>query len=297
MFYPMPELSIVIVNYNTRSKLKACLQSILDERGVMDVEIIVVDNGSQDGSIAMLQAFAPAVRLIQPGHNTWFSGGNNIGVRAATSNYILLLNPDTIVPPFMLQTMLRYLIQQRDVGAVTCRQQHPDGTRLNTCSRLPAYLDLLLDDTLLGVLFPQWRNKRRRWRWYMDWHRDSTQAVEVAPGSCIMARSDLLLSFQIFDDRLKLYFTDDDLCKSILDCGYQIHFLADVTLLHYEKSGIQGMKRTARQIYFADMLTYCRKQYGLWRTLFLQLFLAPTQWAMDFKYYLFQKPHIGAGVR
>src|SRR5215204_3799298 len=123
----MSDLSIVIVNYNTRDKLRDCLHSIQQHRGNFDLETIVVDNGSSDGSTVMLRTdFADTVHLIEPGRNTWFSGGNNIGVEAAASEIVLLLNPDTLLQAGLLQTMLAYLVAHESVGAVTCRQQHPD---------------------------------------------------------------------------------------------------------------------------------------------------------------------------
>jgi GT2 family glycosyltransferase len=282
----MPDLSIVIVNYNTCAKLRDCLHSIQAHRGVFDVETIVVDNNSTDGSSDMLRTeFADSVRLIEPGRNTWFSGGNNIGVQVATSEIVLLLNPDTILQAGLLERMHSYLIAHEAVGAVTCRQQHPDGTWLNTCSMQPQYLDLLLGYTGLGVIFKSVRDKRRRQMWYEGWQRDTDKTIEVAPGSCIMSYRDLLLSFGVFDEAFKLYFTDDDLCRSILACDKEIHFLADVVLLHYEKSGIQGMKDRARAIYFDDMLAFSCKHFGFWRTLFLRLLHIPTRMAMDVKNY------------
>ncbi|MDQ7024944.1 MAG: glycosyltransferase family 2 protein [Anaerolineae bacterium] len=280
----MPDLSIVIVNYNTRDKLRDCLHSLIQHRGKFDLDIIVVDNDSTDGSVAMIhETFADEVRLIEPNYNTWFSGGNNRGVRAATSDIVLLLNADTLIQSDTLQVMYDYLIAQDAVAAVTCRQRHPDGEWLQTCSMQPQYLDLLLGYTGLGIVFRSLRDKRRLRMWYDGWQRDSNQSVEVAPGSCIMTHRDLLLSFGIFDETLKLYFTDDDLCRSILNSGQEIHFLADTILLHYEKSSIQGMTSRARQIYFDDMLVFCRKHYGLWRTLLLTVLHVPTRIAMTIK--------------
>ena len=94
-----PVLSIVIVNYNTRDFLRGCLSSIAAHSGELEVEVIVVDNASKDGSAAMLRAEFPLVRLVEPGVNTWFTGGNNLGVRQAEGEYILLLNSDTLVIP------------------------------------------------------------------------------------------------------------------------------------------------------------------------------------------------------
>lgn len=278
----MPDLSVVIVNYNTRDFLRACLEALLRERGTLSLEIIVVDNDSRDGSAEMLrEQFSDTVRLIEPGRNTWFSGGNNIGVQAATAATVLLLNADTLVQANTLQTMYAYLHAHDHVGAVTCQQRFPDTKAvIRTCSQQAAYADLLLGYTFLGVLLAGWRDERRKQMWYDTWGRETTRAIGVAPGSCIMAARDLLCSFGIFDEALKLYFTDDDLCRDILATGQAIHFVAEATLLHHEHASTKQVQRLASQIYFDDLLVFCRKHYGQARASLLRLLMLPTRWGM-----------------
>ncbi|MEO1289847.1 MAG: glycosyltransferase, partial [Chloroflexota bacterium] len=165
----MPDLSIVIVNYNTCDKLRACLESILAHRDTLDLEIIVVDNSSQDGSPDMVREYAPDVILIAPEHNTWFTGGNNIGVNASAGDFVWILNPDTIVQASTMQTMLAYLKEHPDVGGLTSLMQFPDGSPQPTCSMTPRYLDLLLGYTFIGVIFSGWRDKRRATMFYQNW--------------------------------------------------------------------------------------------------------------------------------
>ena len=277
----MPVLSIVIVNYNTVDQLRDCLESILRERGDLDLETLVVDNGSVDGSAAMVRSYAPEITLIDPGRNTWFSGGNNLGIHAAQGDYVLILNPDTIIQPDALQTMLAYLQAHETVGAITCRMEFPSGGVQATCSMRPRYLDLLLGYTFIGVLLSGWRDRRRRRMWYAEWERDSTKAVEVIPGSNILAPRELLLATGAFDEQFRLYFVEDDLCQRIRDTGAEIHFIADALILHHEHASVQQVQRLASRIYFDDLLVYCRKYYGAGRALLLQWLMQPTRLAMD----------------
>lgn len=278
----MPDISVVIVNYNTRDKLKACLESLLQERGTLSLELIVVDNGSKDGSQAMLREdFADTVTLIEPERNTWFTGGNNIGVRHATGEYAYILNADTIIQPNMLQTLHAYLQSHTQVGAVTCRMEFPDRTLQPTCSRVPVYLDLLLGYTFLGAVFFFWRNARRRAMWYEGWGRDSTRSVEVIPDSNLLAPRALLLEIGIYDEAMKLYFTEDDICRRILATGKQIHFVGGALLLHYEHSSTEQVQRLATQIYFDDLIAYSRKYYGAVLTAILLALVVPTRAMMD----------------
>lgn len=277
-----PDLSVVIVNYNTRDYLRHCLASIEAQRGDLPVEVIVVDNASQDGSAAMVRAEFPRVVLVEPGVNTWFTDGNNLGVDQAQGDYVLLLNADTLVQPTMLPTMVAYLRAHPGVGALTCQQRSFDGGEiLRICSRAPAYLDLLLGYTFLGAIFAPWRNRRRARMWYADWERDTTRAVEVIPGSCILAPRDLLLKLGTFDARFRLYFPEDDLCRRILQAGYEVHFLADALLLHEEHASTRQAQRLASRVYFDDLIAFARKWHGAPAALLLWLLVIPTRFAMD----------------
>jgi GT2 family glycosyltransferase len=276
-----PDLSIVIVSYNTCEPLRRCLTSIQEQRGALEVEVIVVDNGSKDGSADMVRAHFPAVKLIEPGYNTWFTGGNNRGIQAASGEYVLILNPDTIIQPEMLPTMVSYLRDHPNVGAITCQMQFPDGRRQFTCSRAPRYPDLLLGYTFLGVPLAFWRNRRRQTMWYEGWQRDSTRAVEVIPDSCLMISLQQWHNLGGYDERLKLYFTEDDLCKRILASGCEIHFVAEAVLLHEEHASTSQVQRLASQVYFDDLLYFTRKYYGALAAWLLQALVAPTRHAMD----------------
>lgn len=271
----MPDLSVVIVNYNTRDKLRDCLESLLSLADNIALEIIVVDNNSSDGSSAMVKQYDTVI-LLEQGENQWFAGGNNIGIHHATSDIVCFLNPDTVVPDNTLAIMLTYLRNTANVGAVTCKQIHPDGDVLPICSRERQFMDMLLDYTFLGLLFNRWKHSQHDYNFYSDWQRDTLREVEVAPGSCLMAFREDLLSFGVFDERLRLYFNDDDLCHNIRALGKTIHYLPDAQITHYEKSSVQTQSKLARQMYFEGLLTYSQKHFGILKTAILKLLLIPT---------------------
>lgn len=277
----MTELSIVIVTYNTKEPLRRCLQSINVQRADLDLEVIVVDNYGKDGTGDMVRDEMPSATFIDPGKNTWFTGGNNLGVSKAIGDYVLILNPDTVIQPGTLQHMLASLRDNPNVGALTCRMVGLDGSLQYTCSRVPRYVDLLLGYTFLGVLLSGWRERRRAAMWYRGWERDSDKPVEVIPDSNMMSPRDLLNRIDTFDESLKLYFTEDDICKRILDAGYEVHFTAGATLLHEEHASTRLVQRTASQVYFDDLIVFCRKWYGGVAAAFLQALVIPTRAAMD----------------
>ncbi len=274
------KLSTVIVNYNTRDKLARALESLLVAGGVAQHEIIVVDNASADGSAAMVRERFPSVRLIEPGVNRWFSGGNNLGIYAAQGEYVHILNPDTVVLPGALPAMIAALDADGSLGAVTSRMTFEDGTLQRNCSRAVTYADLLLGYTFLGALLPGWRDRRRARMWYAEWDRESDRDVEIAPGSNILARRDVLLAIGGFDERLRLYFTEDDLCVRIAAAGRALRYIAGATIIHDEHASTIPIQRLATRIYFDDLITYTRLHFGAGRARLLAALVRPTRAAM-----------------
>jgi hypothetical protein len=261
-------LSIVIVNYNTRADLSVCLESLRS----VDAEIIVIDNASSDGSADMTRTDFPAVRLIEPGRNTWFCGGNNLGIQAATRDYALLLNPDTSVPPGTLESMLAFMTAQPSYAGATVQLRYPDESLQRTCSRLSTYPYLLLNHTPLGFALRGWRDRLNARHWYAEWARDCDFDVEVLPGSCLlMRRADLRL-----DDDLRLYFPEDDLGRRF--AGAKFRYLADVHIIHREKAATKSWLAT--KIYFRDLLIYTRKHHGWLGMAVLWGLSRPLLWGM-----------------
>lgn len=258
-------LSIVIVNYNTRDDLRLCLDALHQCDPLP--EVLVVDNASTDGSADMVRDRFPAVRLLTPGHNTWFTGGNNLGLDAATRDYVLMLNPDTIAPPEALAALVRYADEHPDYAGYTGQLRYPDGVIQRTCSRLPTYRYLLLNHTPLGWLLPEAKAQANAHHWYDGWARDSDHAAEVIPGSCTMIRRGAAR----LNDGLLLYFPEDDLGRRLQPRGFA--FVAAAKIVHREKSATNNWNAT--RIYFRDLLVYCRTWHGTPRAALLWLLSRP----------------------
>lgn len=269
----MADLSVVIVNYNTCDLLRHCLQSLRESTG-LTLEVIVVDNASSDGSAGMVvDEFADVILLAQEA-NTWFCGGNNIGIDRATSDYVLLLNPDTVVESDALHLMFTFITAHPEYVGVTAQMYYPDGITQRTCSKVPTYLSLLLNYTPLGIALSPLKNRINRNLWYDGWERDSNRAVEVIPGSCtMMRREDIPL-----DGDLLLYFPEDTLAQKHQQPCY---FLAEARIEHHEKAATQTWLATA--IFFRDMLVYTRKHHGLLAMGGLWLLSRPLFWILWLK--------------
>ncbi|MGL4649984.1 MAG: glycosyltransferase [Caldilineaceae bacterium] len=248
----MSTISVIIVSYNTREDLRLCLSALRES--TLAAEVIVVENASTDGSADMVRREFPEVVLLEPGRNTWFCGGNNLGLAAATGDYALLLNPDTIAPPAALETLVAFLDAHPDYAGATMQLRYPEGGIQRTCSRIPTLRYLLLTQTALRWLLPGPRQRAEDSHWYAGWDRDRDFDVAAIPGSCVvMRRNDLWL-----DSALRLYFNEDDLARRF--AGRKFRFLATPFIVHREKSVTRSA--TATRVYFGDLLTYTRKWHG-----------------------------------
>lgn len=269
----MPDLSVVIVSYNTRDLLRSCLLSLRASEGLA-LEIIVVDNASSDGSADMARADFPETRLLAQSLNTWYCGGNNIGIRAAAADIVLLLNPDTEVAPEALALMVQFLRENPEYAGAAAQMTYPDGAIQRTCARRTTYPRLLLNHSILGYLLPALKRQSQSTQFYADWDRQSDRDVETIPGSCLMMRrEDILL-----DEELLLYFPEDTLANQV---KHKFRYLTAAQITHHEKSSTRSFLAT--RIYFRDMLVFCRKQFGTAPMLLLWLLSRPVYWLMWLK--------------
>lgn len=268
-----PQLSVVIVNYNTCDLLRACLQSLIQQP--TPLEMIVVDNASTDGSASMVSDEFPQVRLLAQSKNTWFCGGNNIGIASATCDYVLLLNPDTVVHEQALGILLAFIHNRPEYAGVTAQLYYPDGRGIQpTCARRIRLANLFADYTPFGWLFPRWRKAQAGQR-YPDWARDTDRDVDAVPGSCTLMRRDELR----LDADLWLYFPEEDLAMRI---GRPFRFLASAKIAHHEKASTQSWSAT--RIFFRDMMVFTRKHWGWTWMLLLWLSTRPLYTLMWLKY-------------
>lgn len=269
----MPDLSVIVVSYNTRDLLRDCLRALRGSIGLA-LEVIVVDNASSDGSAEMTRAEFPEATLLAQSMNAWFCGGNNIGIAAARADFALLLNPDTEVAPEALALMHRFLLDNPDYAGVTAQLRYPNGAIQRTCARVPAFRHLLMSYSLLGLLLPTLKRQLQHELAYGDWDRRGDRDVAVMPGSCLMMRRDEIR----LDDDLLLYFPEEMLAQRQ---SKPARFLAAARVTHHEKSSTRSFFAT--RVFFRDLLVYCRKRHGPAKTLLLWLLSRPVFWLMWLK--------------
>ncbi len=250
-----PILSIIIVNYNVRQLLKGCLQSLEDTFPQENVEIIVVDNHSTDKSAAMLRKEFPQVKVIENETNRGFAAANNQGLRQSQGEYILLLNPDTVVLPNALREMVNFIEIHSDAGALGCKILNADGTLQSSCRNFPSLTTIFLENTGLYRLLSV--SKRLRNRYLILWDHDQIRAVDSVKGACLMVRKDVIDQIGFLDEAFFLYGEEVDLCKRISDAGWNIYFTPDAQIVHYDKQSSRlHVQRNLAQQYKARLLYY-----------------------------------------
>lgn len=230
-----PDLSVVVVNWNTRDLLKQCLHSVRETVGELNVESIVVDNASTDGSSAMVRREFPEVRLIENVENVGFARANNQALQISQGRLVLLLNSDTVVRAGALQAMCHFMDQHPEAGIVGAKLLNPDGSFQASYLDFPTILSEVLLLTKLYLLFyppcfPSYSLARSREIREADW----------VSGACLAIRRAALEQVGGLDEDYFMYSEEVDWCWRVKQAGWKIFYIPQAEVLHW---GGQSMKR------------------------------------------------------
>lgn len=257
------KLSIIILNYNTRDLLDQTIKSI-DTK--LSHEIIVVDNASTDDSVAFLKKNHPNVKLIQNSVNSGFASGNNLGIKIAKGNYILLLNSDTKVLENALEKLVEFADQNQKIGIVTPKLILSDGAIDLSCHRgFPTLFNSLSYFARLESLLPNFKPFAGYHQTYKDFN--SPHPVDVVSGAAMLIRSEVVKDIGILDERFFMYAEDIDYCLRAKQAGWQIYYYPDSVIVHLK--GLSGTKSTNTKIksktrthFYYTMKQYFDKHYA-----------------------------------
>ena len=265
----MLDLGIVIVNYNTREDLARCLDSLAASEGRDRHAVVVVDNGSQDGSVEMVREGYPWVRLLVSERNGGYAYANNLGlcslgyaqdVSASLPRYALLLNPDTILPPDALQTMVAYMDAHPEVGVSGPRLVRRDGSLDRACRRgFPTPRVSFYHLVGLARLFPHSPRFGRYNMTYLDEHVETE--VDAVVGAFMLMRSEALEQAGLLDETFFMYGEDLDLCYRIKQHGWRIRYYPEVTVLHVKGAASRKNSLRATMAFYDAMKIFHDKHY------------------------------------
>ena len=224
------EISVVIVGWNAKHYLELCLDSLVKAPPRRNVEVLVVDNASSDGSAEMIEAKYPWVKLIKSGENLGFAKGNNVAIRQTTGRYIALVNPDVIVFPGCLDALADFLDKNPKVGNVGPRVLNPDMSMQSTCRRFPSLWNNFCSATRLESTFKGIPFFAGEHMFYFA--HDRTLAVDVLVGCFSMIRRETFDQVGLLDEGLFMYGDDVDWCRRARNGGWEVVFHPDGQAIH-----------------------------------------------------------------
>jgi len=257
------DLSVIIVNWNTKDFLCNCLRSIKENTKKIIYEIIVIDNFSSDGSPQAVEADFPGVTLIKNQENFGYGHANNQGYALAKGKYILFLNSDMVVQKNCLDEMFDFMEKNPAIGASSCKLTFPDEKLQYSCRKFPAFKTYLLMLLGLRVLLP----KMKPFREYLmlDWDHSEIKEVDQIMGSFMFIRSDVIEKVGGFDERFWMYFEEVDLCLRINKAGWKIVHYPYVSSIHFlSKSAEQWGDIKKINEYQKSLLKYFKKNGKLY---------------------------------
>jgi len=254
---------IVIISYNVRDRLRDCLRNLSGQRA------IVVDNASGDGSAAMVRTEFPAVELIANTNNHGFAAACNQGIAASTEDFIFILNPDTLVTPTALQTLLDVMQAEPRAGACGPRILNPDGSLQPSCRSFPTLPRLILDELGFGKLFPHSKffgGYRMTW-----WAHDQLREVDQLMGAALLLRRAALEQVGAFDERFFMYFEEVDLCLRLHDAGWKVLFVPGAEVMHHGGQSARQVLQEATLYRYRSLVAFYRKHYPAWHLTVLKV--------------------------
>ena len=263
-----PDLSVCIVNWNTRSDLEQAIASIAEDASGsrsgpasgLQVETVVVDNGSTDGSADMIRERFPSVGLIESGGNLGFARGYNLAATKASGRHLLMLNPDTVVQPGGLRELVSFLDSHPEAGAAGPRLVNPDGSLQYSCRRFPRPMAALFRNTPLGKLLPG--NRFTRDYLMTDWDHHLVREVDWLSGAALCIRRRAWEQVGGFDEAFFMYAEDIDWCLRAHQAGWRMYYVPQAVVMH--RIGRSSDQRPLAMVvqFHRSMIRFYRKHYA-----------------------------------
>ena len=243
------DLSVIIVNWNTRCLLLQCLRSLYESIAALTFEIVVIDNGSEDGSADKVERLFPAVQLVRNAANVGFAAANNDGIRLSRGSHLVLLNSDTIVSPGALETMVSFMRGHSDVGALGCQLLNADGSPQDSFADFPTLWSALRGSDFRQHVYP------------LD--EDDALQVDAVSGACLMVRREVIDRVGGLDESFALFGEEMDWCYRIQSAGWRVCSLPRAQVVH-----LLGQSRSRLPVYsyvnlHRSRVLFFTKHYGV----------------------------------
>ncbi|MEX2421131.1 MAG: glycosyltransferase family 2 protein [Actinomycetota bacterium] len=264
----MPDLAVVVVNHNAGGYLSRCLATVLANTGDAEVEVVVVDNASSDGSASAAREVFGQVQVIETGTNRGFAAGVNVGIGATTAPFVFVLNPDAEIWEGTLERFVKLARERPRAGAIGPMIRNTDGSIYPSGRRVPS-VGVAVGHALLGSF---WHDNpfSRRYR-SAGWDRSTEREVDWISGSAFLVRREALDEVGPLDERFFLYAEEVDLFKRLREAGWQVLFTPELEVVH--EGGVStGRSRRMHLIHSRSVYRYFEKHHARgWRRALLPL--------------------------
>ena len=241
----MISVSIIIVTYNSEKEIDNCIISLLPQLHEINGEILIIDNNSTDNTISQINNFeCKNISIVRNNGNFGYTKANNQGIKNAKSDYILFLNPDTIVPNGTIKNLLDEIIDNKNLWAIAPQLRFPDGRVQKSCRRFPRRRDILYESIGLSKIF---KNSKEFNYWKMgDFDHNKTILVDQPAGAALLIPKNIIAEIGLLDEQFPMFFSDVDLCKRIWDRGNNIQYSTNSYITH--KGGASVYRKRIKMI-------------------------------------------------
>jgi GT2 family glycosyltransferase len=226
-------VSIIIISHNHENYLVDCIDSIYQKTEDISFEIILIDNLSKGICASLIKNKYNNVILIENSEVKGFSENNNVGIIKSMGEYVLILNPDTILKNNAIKILYNFMLKTSMVGVAGPKIFFPNDTLQFSSRKFPSFISFIKRRTPIRGFFEE--NKRDAYHLMADWHHNSTCTVDWLLGACLMVKRKRIISIGMFDEKYKLYCEDIDLCFSFNQIGYNNYYVNEAEIYHYHQ--------------------------------------------------------------
>lgn len=245
------DISVVIVNWNTKALLLECLKSVFETIRDISFEVWLVDNASSDGSVQAVRNSYPSVLVLRNDRNLGFAAANNLAFKEMRGHYAVLLNTDTVLTEGATKKLHDFMESNSQAGLACGQLFNSDGSKQNSMANFPSLLSLLLNETILRILFPKrFPSKREEYRAPLE--------IDSCIGACMIARKKAMEEVGLLDERFFFFLEETDWALRMKRAGWKIYFVPEAHIYHHQGQSV-GHGVSSRKIFYTSRYAYFRK--------------------------------------
>ena len=268
------KLSIIIISWNVKNDLIRCLKSLYENQPSNTFEVIVVDNASTDGTVEAAKSNFPEVVIVTNSENRGFAAANNQGIEKSQSQYVLLLNPDTLVHSDSLNILVDFMDKNKDVGVCGPQLLNEDGTIQPSVRRFPTFRGALYRHTALRYL-RIFRNEYKKWL-MKNFDHKTEMDVDQVMGAALMVKRSITDRIGTMDEQFFMYYEEVDLCYRVKQAGWRVVFVPAAVITHLGGQSAGQIPVKKQIVAITSLIKFFRKHRGRGTTAIFNCIFKPA---------------------